>query len=91
MVTTFAYLLEYAKVPEVEIRRQVGWLLETFTVVATTDIVLKDAVASKSRDYEDAVVEQAAIAARASVIVTRNITDFKTSAVPAVTPELFLA
>lgn len=87
MVTTFAYLLEYAKVPQAEIHRQIDWLLQTFSVVSTNAEILKDAVESRITDYEDAVVEQAAVVCQASVIVTRNIKDFKLSAVPATTPE----
>ena len=90
MVTTFAYLLEYAKVPQAEIRRHVDWLLQTFSVVSTNAEILKDAVESHISDYEDAVIEQAALACQASLIITRNIKDFRLSVVPATTPESFV-
>ena len=86
MVTTFAYLLEYAKVPQAEILRHVDWLLQTFSVVSTNVEILKDALESHIADYEDAVIEQAALACQASQIITRNIKDFKLSAAPAITP-----
>ena len=89
-VTTFAYLLESAKLPKNEITRQLFWLLQTFNVIATDATILEAALHSTVDDYEDAVVEQAAIAAKSLVIVTRNVKDFKNSAVPAMTPSAFL-
>lgn len=90
MVTTFAYLLEYAKVPQVEIRRHVDWLLQTFSIVSTNVDILKGAVGSQIADYEDAVIEQAALACQASLIITRNVKDFRLSVVSATTPESFV-
>lgn len=89
-VTTFAYLLEYSKVPKTEIRRHINWLLQTFSVVSTNAEILKEAVQSPITDYEDAVIEQAALACQASLIITRNIKDFQLSIIPASTPESFL-
>jgi len=90
IVTTFAYLLEHAKVPNEEIRRNISWLLSVFSVVATSDNILNSALKSDITDYEDAVIEQAALGCKASTIVTRNIKDFAQSAVPALTPESFV-
>jgi hypothetical protein len=42
-------------------------------------------------DFEDAVTSAAANAAGLEIIVTRNISDFTTSLVPAMLPEEFLA
>lgn len=89
IITTFAYLLEHAQVPRVEILRHIDWLLQTFLIVPTTVDILQHATKSRVADYEDAVIEQAAIACNATAIITRNIKDFKNSAVRAVTPELF--
>ena len=86
-VTTFAYLLEHAKVPRTEISRHIDWLLQTFSVVSTSAEILNDALESRITDYEDAVIEQAALECQASLIVTRNIKDFRLSAVSATTPE----
>jgi len=90
IVTTFAYLLEHAKVSKEEIRRNISWLLSTFSVVATSDDILNSALKSSISDYEDAVIEQAALDCKASAIITRNIKDFAQSAVPALTPENFV-
>lgn len=90
IVTTFAYLLESTKVPKKDIARQLDWLLQTFTVIATDDKLLAAALLSRVTDYEDAVTEQAALAGGALVIITRNVKDFKNSAVPAMTPAAYL-
>jgi predicted nucleic-acid-binding protein len=91
IVTTFAYLLENAKVPREEIKRNIDWLLNTFVVVATTDEVLGNALKSDIADFEDAVIEQAALSCEAESIITRNVKDFAESTIPAVTPEEFIA
>jgi predicted nucleic-acid-binding protein len=90
IVTTFAYLLENAKVPKSQILRHVHWMLETFTVVAVDKALLKSALASGLSDFEDAVIEGTAVACNASKIITANIKDFKNSAVNAMTPTSYL-
>ncbi len=90
-VTTFAYILESSKVAQNEILRQVDWLLHMFTVVPVDVDILQQALRSKVKDYEDAVVERAAILAGAECIVTRNAKDFKQSQVRAVLPKVFLS
>lgn len=89
IVTTFAYLLKHANVPHKEIKRNISWLLNTFSVVTTSNDILKNALKSSMADYEDVVIKQAAVYCKASAIVTRNIKDFTHSAVPAFTPENF--
>ena len=91
IVTTFAYLLENAKVPSEEIKRNIDWLLNTFIVVATTDKILNKALKSDIADFEDAVIKQAAINCEAETIITRNVKDFAESTIPAVTPEEFIS
>lgn len=90
-VTTFAYLLEHAKVPNAEIRRHLHWLLQTFSVVDTNQEILMNALPSQIADYEDALVEQAAISCNASRIITRNTKDFIRSRIPATSPESFIS
>ncbi len=90
MVTTFAYILEEAKVPRPEIRRHIEWLLRMFVVVPVDKALLEAALKSRVTDYEDAVVEQAAVMCNASAIVTRNIKDFKTSTAQVLTPEAYV-
>ena len=90
MVTTFAYILEAAKVPRSEIIHHIDWLLQTFLIVPVDKTLLKIALKSQLKDYEDAVVEQAAIICNASTIVTRNVKDFKASSLMVFEPEGYL-
>lgn len=55
----------------------VGKLLELFDVAAVNRAVLHDALALGLRDYEDAVLHEAARHAGATLIVTRNAKDFR--------------
>ncbi len=87
VVTTFAYILEEAKVPRSEVLRHIKWLLQVFIIVPVDGALLKAALKSSLKDYEDAVVEQAAIICNASTIVTRNIKDFKDSRTRVLTPK----
>lgn len=90
IVTTFAYLLESAKVPSHQIKLHISWLLETFIIVPIDTALLKKALKSQVADYEDAVVEQAALHCSAAAIITRNIKDFEASSIRALTPEIYL-
>jgi predicted nucleic acid-binding protein len=49
------------------------------------------ALKSGVSDFEDALQLSAAISCAADVVITRNTSDFKSSAVPVMTPEEFLA
>jgi predicted nucleic acid-binding protein len=90
LVTTFAYLLEESKVPLKQIEAYINWLLGTFNIVAVDNLILKNALKSRIEDYEDAVVEQTAILCKAPTIITRNVKDFKMSAISALAPEEYL-
>ena len=82
------------------LRRQVGTdaarellarLLERIQVASVTDGVIRQALESSIKDFEDAVTSAAANAIGLEVIVTRNTSDFAASSVPAMPPEDFLA
>ncbi|HAN75246.1 MAG TPA: nucleic-acid-binding protein, contains PIN domain protein [Planktothrix sp. UBA8402] len=82
------------------LRRQIGneatkellsRLLQRIQVVSVTDEVIRAALQSPITDFEDAVTSEAAKAIGLEVIVTRNISDFLASSVPAMRPEEFLA
>ncbi|HTE22686.1 MAG TPA: PIN domain-containing protein [Candidatus Limnocylindria bacterium] len=89
-VTTFAYLLENAKISQSDITRHIEWLVQTFMIVPTDEALLKSALKSRIVDYEDAVIERAALQCDSSAIITRNIKDFQLSGVEALTPESYL-
>lgn len=64
--------------------------LLAFVDVAAADVALvRQALAMPIKDFEDAFQVAAALTFQANYIVTRNVRDFKKSAVPAMTPTQF--
>lgn len=88
-VTTLHYLVgkyqSAGKANEV-----VNWALSTFQIVPVTHDTLARAHLLGWQDYEDAVVSTAALQAGCTAIVTRNIKDFSSSKVQALTPDEYL-
>jgi predicted nucleic acid-binding protein len=66
-------------------------LIEFVDVVATGTADVRHALQSSMADFEDAMQAAAAVVAGADYIVTRNITDFLHSPIPAILPADFLA
>ena len=77
-VTTIHYLAAKA-LGRTTAEKQIRTLLSIFRVAPVTDAVLLAALHSKARDYEDAVLVEAARAVAAEGIVTRNPSDFPKS------------
>jgi predicted nucleic acid-binding protein len=67
-------------------RRAVADLLRVFEVAPVTRAVLEEAVRLPLRDYEDAVLHEAARHAGAEAIVTRNASDFRGGQLTIYTP-----
>ena len=88
MVTTVAYLT--GKISRKAQEGTLDFILENFTVVPCDGALLSSARALGFADYEDAVVAMAAQKARCAYIVTRNVRDFQSAPVPAVTPAEFM-
>ena len=65
-------------------------LLELFFVEDTLAEDCKKAFFSETSDYEDAVMTETAKRIKADVIVTRNLRDYKETAIPVMEPERFL-
>ena len=77
-LTTIFYLAAKASTP-VKARRHVRTLVALFDVAAVTRSVLADALETGFKDYEDAVLHEAARQAGASAIVTRDPSGFTAS------------
>lgn len=82
------------------LRRQVGSeaarallarLLRNLQVASVTNEVIWAALQSSITDFEDAVTSEAASAAGADIIITRNTPDFVASSIPTMLPEEFVA
>ena len=85
-VTTLAYLLG-ARFGSSKSKALITELLIKLRIAPVTDAVVRRALAGPMRDFEDAVTYEAALEARVSVIVTRDISGFRQSHIPVVLPE----
>lgn len=84
------YMYRHYSHSEKTTRTHLCELLECITIIDSTleDSLL--ALQSPISDYEDALIDEAAVRIGADYIVTRNINDFKSSKVKAILPEDFL-
>jgi predicted nucleic acid-binding protein len=71
-------------------RQSIKMLIEKFKIIPEDVNTVKQAIQSNFSDFEDAVQYYAAISAKADVIITRNIKDYKQSIIPVLTAEQFL-
>lgn len=84
-ITTLHYLVKNER-GESRARELLTNLLKICSVGALRRLEISDALQSKIKDFEDAVLEAVALKAGADVIATRNVADFKDSRIPAMEP-----
>ena len=60
-------------------------------VATTNERIVDDALASKFKDYEDAMQYYTAVKAKADAIITRNGKDFAFSKIPVMTATEYIA
>lgn len=89
-MTNIFYILR-RRVGSETARELLSRLLQHLQVASVTDEVIRAALQSSMTDFEDAVTSEAANAVGVEVIVTRNMSDFTASAIPAILPAEFLA
>ncbi len=89
-VTTIHYIAAKSTDPE-SARRHIRELLTLFKVAGVDHRVLDRALDLDFKDFEDAVLHEAAHAAGASAIVTRNGKDFANATLPVLAPPELLA
>lgn len=88
-ITTIHYLITKSLSPK-EAIQHIRALLSLFEVAPVNRIVLENALNPKFTNFEDSVLHEAAIHAGAEYIVTRDISGFKKSRIPAYTPDEFI-
>lgn len=67
-------------------------LTELVEIVMVDDKIIKSALSSGFKDFEDAIQYYACLASgKISFIITRNTKDYKGSELPVMTPEMFLS
>lgn len=89
-LTTIHYLAAKV-VGDAEAKQQIRQLMSLFELAPVTRPVLERALKSKLADFEDAVLAEAAAAAGAKAIVTRNGKDFLKGPLRVYTPQEWLA
>jgi predicted nucleic acid-binding protein len=85
-VTTLYYLIGKCA-GTAKARESISILLSLFEIAPVNKTVLDRALKLPFKDFEDAVLHEAARLANADVIVTRNTDDFKHSNIPVRLPE----
>jgi predicted nucleic acid-binding protein len=89
-VTTIFYLIRKAGGRDFA-RQCIEDLLSVFEIAPVGKTTLALALRSDIKDFEDAVQSAVAREVNADHIVTRNTKHYKTSGIPAITPDLYLA
>lgn len=89
-VTTVDYLLSQA-LEKSEARSALNRLLALFEIAPVNRPVLEEALGSRIKDFEDAVIEQAAHLVGAQAIISRDTKGFKHSIVKVLDPAELLA
>ena len=60
------------------------------TVLSVNDKIIELALSSSFADFEDAIQFHAAIENNVSILLTRNLKDFKKATIPVMTPQQYL-
>ena len=89
-VTNIYYILSKQNGRESS-RKLVISLLENLQVARVTDAIIRQALTSPMKDFEDAVTSAVAESEKLEIIITRNLRDFAASPVPAMLPADFLS
>ncbi|MGP8243621.1 MAG: PIN domain-containing protein [Bryobacteraceae bacterium] len=85
-VTTIHYLVR-KEAGTAKARQTILAIMNVFAVAAVDDAVIREALQSSARDFEDAVTAAAALLAGCDYIVTRGPKGFRGSPVRSLTPE----
>ncbi|CCI28125.1 Genome sequencing data, contig C299 [Microcystis aeruginosa PCC 9809] len=89
-VTNIYYILSRENGRESS-RKLVIILLENLQVARVTDAIIRQALASQMKDFEDAVTSAVAESEKLEIIIMRNLRDFAAAPVPAMLPADFLS
>jgi len=89
-ITTLSYFLLKQGTDKTVAANTIAALMNLLDVFPVDKEILRSALLSPVTDFEDAVIEASAMRNGVDYIVTRNLSDFKQSRVPALTPEQFL-
>ena len=89
-IATLHYLAK-KMVEEKELRSFIEDLLDTISIIAVTETILKKSLKSNHKDFEDAIqIVSAQSINDMNCIVTRDLKDFKNAEIKVYTPDQFL-
>ena len=88
-ITTLSYFLLKEQKDKAKVLNTLTALMDIFTIISIDESILRDSLISPISDYEDAVIEVSSMKNNLDYIITRNISDFKLSRIPSLTPEQF--
>jgi predicted nucleic acid-binding protein len=88
-VTTIHYLATKI-LGATKARTHITTLLSLFEVAPVNRPVLEAALSSAFKDFEDAVIHEAALNVGVQALVTRDVTGFKNARIPVYTPDELL-
>ncbi|HMJ06945.1 MAG TPA: PIN domain-containing protein [Chthoniobacterales bacterium] len=71
-------------------RQFISGLLDFSEIASTGKAAVRHALTLRMRDFEDALQVAAALSADVQFIVTRNLSDYRGSPLPAITPREFI-
>lgn len=89
-ITTIYYVVAKNKNEQVA-RQAIATLLDYVSLISFDERCVLQGLSFEFTDFEDALVSSVAIQAGARAIITRNIKDFKNSAIPVLSPKEFIA
>ena len=89
-ITDIYYLLHRYTHSDKETRSILNTLFHLFDILDTTGVDCRKAISAGIADYEDAVMIEIAIRSGMDCIVTRNLKDYTSAAIPVYHPEDFL-
>ena len=88
-ITTLSYFLEKDKDSEI-VNKILASIMDTFTVISIDENILRSALGSQIKDFEDAVIEVSSLQNDIDCIISRNKEDFAKSRVYCFEPIDFL-
>ena len=89
-VTTLAYFLTKEEKYNNKLKSIINRILDIFLTISITETILREALDSRIKDYEDAVIESSCLRNEIEYIVSRNLKDFKKSRIKAISPKEYI-
>lgn len=88
-ITTLSYFLLKEKKDKNKAADIISALLDMFNIIPIDEKILREALFSPVKDYEDAVIEVSSVKNSIDYIISRNLGDFKSARVQVFTPEQY--